>query len=126
VKLWVTATVLRHRRRDPSLFLAGDYVALASDPVDAPLVAFARRHQDRAVVVIAPRQASKLAKDRSWPTGAAWGDARLILPPDLAARSWRDLLSGRTIRDEQPKTGTGRIRLADVLDPLPVGWLVSL
>jgi (1->4)-alpha-D-glucan 1-alpha-D-glucosylmutase len=126
VKLWVTATVLRHRRRDPSLFLAGDYVALASDPVDAPLVAFARRHQDRAVVVIAPRQASKLAKDRSWPTGAAWGDARLILPPDLAARSWRDLLSGRTIGDEQPKTGTGRIRLADVLDPLPVGWLVSL
>jgi (1->4)-alpha-D-glucan 1-alpha-D-glucosylmutase len=125
VKLWVTAAVLRHRRRDPSLFLAGDYVALASDPADAPLVAFARRHQDRAVVVIAPRQASKLVKDRSWPTGAAWGDARLILPPDLAARSWRELLTGRTVAGGQPIAGTPGIRLADVLDPLPVAWLVS-
>lgn len=122
VKLWVTAATLRHRRQDAELLLRGDYVPLLPSAPDTPVVAFARRAGTRALIVIVPHHAGRLSSGRGWPTGEAWADRTLALPDDLAHRSWRDLLTGRAI-----STGGGALELslAQVLDPLPVAWLVG-
>jgi (1->4)-alpha-D-glucan 1-alpha-D-glucosylmutase len=120
IKLWIVAATLRHRRRDPDLFLRGEYVPLAARPAETAVVAFARIWQSRALVVIAAHHAGRLA-GRGWPTGAAWGDAAISLPPKLAGRAWRDLLTGRSITLDT----TSHLELASVLDPLPVAWLAS-
>jgi (1->4)-alpha-D-glucan 1-alpha-D-glucosylmutase len=120
IKLWIVAATLRHRRRDPDLFLRGEYVPLAARPAETAVVAFARIWQSRALVVIAAHHAGRLA-GRGWPTGAAWGDAAISLPPKLAGRAWRDLLTGRSITLDM----TSHLELASVLDPLPVAWLAS-
>lgn len=120
VKLWTLAAALRHRRRDPELFLHGEYVPLVTEPADTPVIAFARIYQGRALVVGVPHHASRVA-GRGWPVAAGWGDASLVLPPELAGRVWRDRFTVRTTRAD----ADGRLPLATVLDPLPVTWLVA-
>lgn len=118
VKLWVMAAALRHRQRHPDVWLEGEYLPLAPAPVDAPVVAFARRAGGRTVVVVAARHVARLADGR-WPTGPAWGERRLALPDHGLGSVWRDVFTGRRLS----VTGEGRVRLADVCAVLPVAWL---
>lgn len=123
VKLWVTAATLGHRRRDPDLFLRGDYMPVVPQTPETPVVAFARRYDRRALIVIAAHHAGRLATARGWPTGPAWAEKALPVPPELAGRTWRELLTGRGIvpTGESP----GLLPLAEALDTLPVAWLIS-
>ncbi|MDP1568436.1 MAG: malto-oligosyltrehalose synthase [Vicinamibacterales bacterium] len=118
IKLWVLAVALRHRRQHPDVFLEGDYVPLAPEPAEAPVVAFARRAGDRTVVVVAARQAARLAGGQ-WPVGMAWGEAHLALPDAAPGDEWRDRLTGRRLA----VAGDGRAALAEVCAVLPVAWL---
>lgn len=122
IKLWIAAAALRHRRRDPALFLRGEYLPIAAHGADTPVVAFARRHEHRALVVVVAHHASRLAPSRGWPVGPAWGERSLAIPEPLAGRRWRDLFTGRDVR---PDPSGETLPLAPLLDPLPVAWLVS-
>jgi (1->4)-alpha-D-glucan 1-alpha-D-glucosylmutase len=123
VKMWVVATLLRYRRRHAELFRMGDYVPVAAEPAQAPVVAFARSRNGEAVLAITARHASRLSKE--WPVGPAWTDATVLVPQTLEGRSWRDALTGRVVGVTRGADGQERIALADALDPLPIAWLSS-
>jgi (1->4)-alpha-D-glucan 1-alpha-D-glucosylmutase len=109
IKLAVVARLLAARAADPDLFEAGTYQPLEAEGAGAAQVlAFARRLDDRALVVAVPR----LAAGRVTGEGLAldWGDTSLVLPGPAEA----DLLSGRA------DVGATRIALAEIAPRLPV------
>jgi (1->4)-alpha-D-glucan 1-alpha-D-glucosylmutase len=100
VKLLVTTAGLRLRREWPDVFLSGRYVALDTDiTVHGDVVAFARLHEDRSVIVAAPRLSARLVSDdQPLPLGGtAWKTSRIMLPPELAGRRFRDAITGAEI-----------------------------
>ena len=99
IKLFVTATALRLRRELPDVFAGGDYRPLKTEvTVNGQLVAFARTAGSDAVVVAAPRLCSRLDCDGP-PLGAdCWRTSRVMLPPALRDRTFRDVFTGTEIR----------------------------
>ncbi len=83
IKLYLTWRALTYRREYPEIFARGDYVPLmAEGDVADNVVAFARRHEEREVIVAVPRLVAGLTrKSLSDPIGPdVWGDARLMIP----------------------------------------------
>jgi (1->4)-alpha-D-glucan 1-alpha-D-glucosylmutase len=112
-KLYVTHALLALRRREPDLFLAGDYRAItAGDHV----VAFARTWGGHRAVTIVPRLSHRLTRGlHPWPIGAAWGDARIVLPVRSA---WHNVLTGETHEGDD-------LAMRDVLREFPVAVLLG-
>ena len=107
-KLVVTARALHVRRTDPACFIGPEagYEPLPASSGNA--VAFARTDAGHArAVTVATRLAHTL--DRL----GGWRDATVVLPDG----AWRDVLTGHV-------TPGGTIRLAELLDELPVALLV--
>jgi (1->4)-alpha-D-glucan 1-alpha-D-glucosylmutase len=119
LKLWVTSRALSLRRSRAEVFEKGEYERLdASGPRDQEVVAFARKHDGRAVIAVVGRFFTHLPDP---PTGeGAWSTTVLKLPSGSAA-SWRDALAGGEAR------ATGglepRLPLAEVFRHLPVALL---
>jgi (1->4)-alpha-D-glucan 1-alpha-D-glucosylmutase len=101
IKLAVTLAGLRLRRDWPEVFLSGDYVPLEIEAtVDASIIAFARVLDDRAAVFVAPRFCASLTDvEHPLPTGGEkWKTSRVLLPPGLAGRVFRDEITGGDVR----------------------------
>jgi (1->4)-alpha-D-glucan 1-alpha-D-glucosylmutase len=127
VKLYVTASLLRLRRLWPELFLRGDYVPLDTDlSVDAGLVAFARTHQHRTLIVIAPRLVSRVTNEEHWlPCGSlSWRASRVLLPAGFGARRYRNLFTGEDVRPAQHEDAEW-IFAGDALRTMPVALLIG-
>jgi (1->4)-alpha-D-glucan 1-alpha-D-glucosylmutase len=109
IKLYVTSRLLRARRR----FTDGGYRPLEVEgAMQRHLIAFARG----AAIALAPRLVLTLAPDGSAPLGArVWRDTTVRVASDCR---WRCVLSGRVL---QARDG---LRVADVLDELPVALLL--
>jgi (1->4)-alpha-D-glucan 1-alpha-D-glucosylmutase len=127
IKLLTTAAGLRLRRSDQELFLSGSYVPLATDiTADGDAIAFARIHDHRAGLFVAPRLCARLFGERLRPPlGEAWKTSRLLLPPELAGRAFRHELSGAELR----ATSAGDeswLFLGQVFETVPVGILRAL
>jgi len=128
IKLYLTARLLRARRHDPSVFLDGAYIPLQVDvPVPGGALAFARVHGPRAIVVLVPRLVATLTGvARAYPLGRdCWRDSRALLPPDLAGRTFRNLLTGERLLPTAAAPGAW-LPLAAVFERCPVGVLESL
>jgi (1->4)-alpha-D-glucan 1-alpha-D-glucosylmutase len=103
IKLLVTTAGLRLRRDQPDLFLSGAYLPLVTQlTVPADIVAFARlgRNGDgRAALFIAPRLVAPLVSaPQSVPLGGdAWKTSRILLPPELASRTFTNVLTGERV-----------------------------
>jgi (1->4)-alpha-D-glucan 1-alpha-D-glucosylmutase len=100
VKLLLTTVGLRLRREWGEVLLSGGYVPLATEvSVNAGIVAFARILGERALIVAAPRLVAPLfAAAESIPVGGqAWKTSRILLPPELAGRTFRHEVTGATI-----------------------------
>jgi (1->4)-alpha-D-glucan 1-alpha-D-glucosylmutase len=128
VKLYVTAAGLRLRRAHPDLFLAGEYVPLEADvPAPAGVVAFARRRGRRTAVVVVPRLIAGIADPVAGPAKpAAWGDARLWLPADLAVAEFVDVFTGVRHAPTREPDGRSSLPLGALLGPFPVALAVGL
>ncbi|HEV3486681.1 MAG TPA: malto-oligosyltrehalose synthase, partial [Vicinamibacterales bacterium] len=101
VKLMLAAAGLRLRRELAPLFLSGSYTPLAAEiSVKSDVVAFARAHEQSAVLCIAPRLCAPLVTaEQPLPLGGdAWKTSRVLLPPELANRTFRHELTGVEIR----------------------------
>jgi (1->4)-alpha-D-glucan 1-alpha-D-glucosylmutase len=119
IKLWLTAAALRTRRTHRAVFDRGAYVPLeVRGPSAEHALAFARVEGDAAVVTVVGRFFSRLRGPR--PTGAAWGENQLVLPPALGGRPWRDTLTGQPV---PTASRDGRLDLAAVFQTLPVALL---
>jgi len=107
-KFTVVRSALRLRRERPASFVGGAYVPiLASGPAAEHLLAFGRgpTPDDPDVLALASRRTVALSR-----TG--WRDTVVDLPEGR----WSEALTGRTF--------SGRVRLAELLSPLPVAALV--
>jgi (1->4)-alpha-D-glucan 1-alpha-D-glucosylmutase len=115
IKLYVLATLLRHR-------LEADWPAHAYRRIE-PLgeraehvVAYARG----GAVVVVPRLVRTLAGEQP-PLGAIWGETALALGAE-APRRYREVLSGRAVATID-RDGRALLPLADALAVLPVAVL---
>lgn len=125
IKMHVTCKALGLRRHYADLFRRGSYSGLIAQGGRAEhVVAFARQHHGHAVLVVVPRLcASLLNENREIPIGEdVWGDTRIELPPELAGRSFRNVLTNQTIT---PEPQANWLPLSFLLSVFPLGLFVS-
>jgi (1->4)-alpha-D-glucan 1-alpha-D-glucosylmutase len=121
-KLYVTWRLLQLRRSAETLFRDGSYVPLAVEGMQADhVVAFARRHHGRGMVVVAGRLYGALTDNGvALPCGeAAWQDTVLMLPFLAEGTQLRHAFSGALLR-----AGSRGLRLAEACADFPVAVLV--
>lgn len=98
LKQQVIARLLHLRLDKPELFRKGDYLPLQVSGKQAEhILAFARSEGADAVIVILPRLIFGLVGE-SLSAGPKqyWHNAMITLPPELAQRRYRDVLTGET------------------------------
>jgi (1->4)-alpha-D-glucan 1-alpha-D-glucosylmutase len=119
IKLYLTWRCLQARREQPDLFSDGDYLPLEVEGKCARhLLAYARRLESKAVIVITPRLTTGQVEAGTWPLGEnVWGDTRVVLPEEMAG-SWQDVLSGRSIE-------AGNLDIGPLLQDLPLALLIN-
>src|SRR5262249_47415275 len=108
-KLFLIATLLGFRARDPALFTQGDYEPL--NPIGERaehLCAFKREQQGAAVIVAVPRLPATLKS-----AVGRWRDTALLLPDER----WRDLLTHNFV-------GGGQRRADELFGDFPVAVLM--
>jgi (1->4)-alpha-D-glucan 1-alpha-D-glucosylmutase len=107
-KLWLTWRLLALRQRWPALFRHGSYEPLEVRGERAGhVIAFARRHDDRALVVIVVRLFARLGD-------AGWGDTCVQLPAGLGTVAMDDEVTGL-----RHPPGGPQLALASVLQSFP-------
>ena len=119
IKQFVTLISLRTRREFEQLFSIGEYFPLpVTGKFAENVIAFARRHQDQAAVVIAPRLSVSLSGfGGPPPLGELWQDTAVTLPDFLANCG----LVNRFTREMQHPVQSGdSLRMADALRSFPV------
>jgi len=117
IKLFVTRTLLKFRREHGDLFMHGDHCPINVQGAAAgSCVAYARRFEDKALIVIVPRLSAGLGFP---PVGDVWGDTSLEWPTGLHGRTARDLFTGA-----QWTINTEPLFVADAFRTLPMAALV--
>jgi (1->4)-alpha-D-glucan 1-alpha-D-glucosylmutase len=120
VKLFVASRALRFRRAQPDLFQLGEYQALEVTGARADsALAFARVHQDQALVAVVGRRFTRLGQGAALPVGPVWEDTRVVLPTALARRPFRDVLTDSAVAAGDNRT----LPLREALAHLPVALL---
>jgi (1->4)-alpha-D-glucan 1-alpha-D-glucosylmutase len=119
VKMFVVAALLAARRRQPELFLHGDYRPLSLEGPDPDaFFAFARTAGTRRLLVVAPRRTADRAEEG--PEGPSWRwDGHFPLLPDgWQDGPWRNALTGRA-------SSGGPLILDEVAPGFPVAFLLD-
>lgn len=122
IKQQLVRRTLALRAREPALFAQGAYLPLALEgKMAGHALAFARRHQDRTVIVAAAHLPAALLAAGEIPTipPAAWKDSFLVLPA-ASGPVWADIFTGA-----RKEASGGRLALADLLSDLPVAVLAG-
>ncbi len=127
IKQRVMRTLLGHRRTHRELYEYGAYRPLVASGARAEhLLAFERRANGSAVVVIVPLQVARLVDPDAadtLPIGAAvWQDAAVGVG---ATRRWRDLFTNHVVEAE-PSNGGHALAARDALARLPVACLEAI
>lgn len=127
MKLWVTSRLLRFRRREATLFHRGSYEPLAPGGERADhVISFARRVNERHVVVVAGRWFARVMEQDRAPIGRpAWSDTTVAVPRAWASERYRDVLTGA----EVPATAQGDVvlvPLAEAFSRLPLALLEKI
>ncbi|MBB4221670.1 malto-oligosyltrehalose synthase [Variovorax guangxiensis] len=121
-KLWFIWRLLTLRRAQPLLFGEGSYEPLTVEgPLARHVVAFARRHGEQAVLVLAGRLFASFSGDAARPTlpeSAKWNGTTIRLPDGLDAGPMRNLLTGELV------SATDRLQLTETFSAMPWAALV--
>jgi (1->4)-alpha-D-glucan 1-alpha-D-glucosylmutase len=103
-KLWFIWRMLSLRREHAELFRDGSYEGLAVEgPLARHVVAFARRHEGRTLVVIAGRLFAGIPSGGAeggapaLPDVAAWRGTRVVLPDGLGSAKLANVLTGEAL-----------------------------
>ena len=120
IKLWATAQVLRLRRAEHALFRHGSYVPLyGAGAGEQHVIAHARQHEDKTVIVAVPRFACTLMRGEvALPLGNAWKDWSLPLSSALQG-TYRNIFTDETV------TAGAAMPLAQVFGSFPVAVFVT-
>ncbi|PYJ71258.1 MAG: malto-oligosyltrehalose synthase, partial [Verrucomicrobia bacterium] len=119
IKMFLTQRVLRFRREDPDLFERGEYLPVqASGTFAECCVSFARRFENKWIVVIAPRLSARIGFP---PIGELWKDTAIELPETLSLEKAHDLLTCRPVCLQHPQ-----LKIADALSVLPFAVITNV
>lgn len=114
-KLWISWRMLSLRREHPALFREGDYRGLRAEGAKAAhVVAFARRHGEQLLVLIAARLFSSLSAPDEPPLGDTWEDTIVRLPELAEGTRFENVLTGETLVVHE-----GAIRISAAFAPFP-------
>jgi (1->4)-alpha-D-glucan 1-alpha-D-glucosylmutase len=124
VKLYVTFKALNTRSAYVDVFQDGQYLPLeVAGGKQERVVSFARRRGRTWVLVTVPRLLARLVVPGTPPLGKqVWGDDLLLLP-DEAPESWRNVFTGESLKISTTKKRG--LPLSDMLSIFPVALLVS-
>ena len=126
-KLYLTWKALGLRRQHPRIFSNGQYLSLEPQGLKADhICAFARRLEDREVLVAATRWFARLAGDSDrLPLGSPfWDDTWVEGPEGMQVRSYRNVLTGETVQTLQYENGY-RLKATDLFNYFPVALLTN-
>jgi len=119
IKMFLTQRVLRFRREDPDLFERGEYLSVQATGTFAECcVSFARRFENKRIVVIAPRLSSRIGFP---PIGELWKDTAIELPETLSLEKAHDLLTCRPVCLQHRQ-----LKIADALSVLPFAVITNV
>ena len=114
IKMRLTQRLLHLRRENPELFREGNYESLNfGGELAECAIGFARRHGDRAIIVIVPRLSSQVGFP---PVGDRWQDTHVLLSSQLTGL--RDVFCDRELRAEN-----SQLRLTEAMSQLPFAVL---
>jgi len=121
IKLFLTYRSLKARRELLDVFQHGDYIPIRLEGAHAEcMIAFARNHQGKWTVSVAPRFLTSLIKEGQYPFGEEiWKDTRLLMP-EGAPSSWINAITGERITLGRP------LPLGGILTRFPVALLTSV
>jgi (1->4)-alpha-D-glucan 1-alpha-D-glucosylmutase len=124
IKLFLTSRALAYRIANRDLFASGSYHPLEVSGTRKPnVLAFARRHGQQVVLAIAGRFFLRMGTGGELPVrGDVWANTALLLPRQVQASSYRDVLTDRLVTtDRGDKLG---IPLSEIFSAgLPVALL---
>jgi (1->4)-alpha-D-glucan 1-alpha-D-glucosylmutase len=121
IKLFTLASALRLRNRHPELFRHGGYQALSlTGPRADAAIAFAREHEGRVLLTVAPRYTLS-ALESPGGLASAYEETSLELPAAYASMTFRDVFTGQQVRPG--RHGEGALL---PLAPLLVGFPLVL
>jgi (1->4)-alpha-D-glucan 1-alpha-D-glucosylmutase len=124
-KLYVTYKALHYRRENHLLFLEGTYIPLMGDgEAKEHLCAFARKREERTVLVLVPRFLTHLIKniDESPLGGEVWKESWVVLPKEINGGTFRNLFTDEII-GKVKRNGEGLLPLSEVFMNFPVAML---
>jgi (1->4)-alpha-D-glucan 1-alpha-D-glucosylmutase len=124
IKLYLTRAALRFRQSEGELFANGAYLPLrVMGKKHKHVVAFARSHHGRRVIVIAGCLLAQLGADTRPPIGEeTWCDTSVMLRRQFGDRNFRDIFTGRRLATEG-RNGHVVLPLKEVFSHLPVAML---
>ena len=123
IKLYLTWRALQLRRRWPELFREGEYLPLNVSGARADHVcAYARRHRDQTVIVVAPRFFAKLPETAGM-ADDLWQDTCIELESSYG-KKWHNMLSGERLTVTSGK-GAPHLRLNQLLSHFPLALLAN-
>ena len=96
IKMYLTTTALHVRKSNPRLFLEGTYLPLESKGEQAHHVCgFIRQDHTNICLTVFPRFLTSLIPDQTTsPLGESiWGQTSILLSPELASHSFRNILT---------------------------------
>ena len=124
-KQYLTWKTLTFRRQQPDLFHRSSYIPLlAAGEKSEHVVAFARQHEGRSIIVAVPRLCGGLMGETHYSVceEAIWRDTTLEIPSDGVA-CYHNLFTGECL---PLKPGVApRIPLSDLFRNFPVAILIS-
>ncbi|MGB8167407.1 MAG: malto-oligosyltrehalose synthase [Chthoniobacteraceae bacterium] len=114
IKMFVIHRLLNLRRERTELFARGSYTGIAGQGSFADkVIAFERRSESAAVLVIVPRHTATMGFP---PLAETWADTRIV--PATAPLRWRDVFTGREFAGET-------LALRELFASLPLAVLVQ-
>ncbi|MFW6749400.1 malto-oligosyltrehalose synthase [Pseudomonas glycinae] len=122
IKQALIAEVLRLRADHTELFRQGSYQALEVLGSQAHnVLAFAREHGERRIIVIVPIRCATLLENSAVPMVDAlrWGDTRVVLPFDASDENPKGLFSSTAV------TKNRELKVSAALGDFPVNLLIQ-
>jgi len=118
IKLFSTQRLLLFRRNHLELFQSGSYLPLSVAGTFAECcVGFTREHEDRFILVLAPRLTSRIGFP---PLGDRWGDTSVQLPEGFENKIAQDIFTSE-VRNLQGSS----LALAQIFSTLPFAVLTN-
>lgn len=120
-KLWTIARTLGFRRDNAQIFRGSYQPIHAAGERRENLVSFGRQHERTIALTIVPRFTYSMTKGKlAFPTGDAWGNTELLLPP-TTAEIFENVLTGEVVK----ATANGTILAREVFRVFPVALLAG-